>query len=110
MKTLKQARNASFARLDALHTIRPFHSSPHSMTFFTRRPAAAFALALTLPLLASAKEVTILNVSYDPTREMYQEFNAAFTNISHSRIADTERTLPACEVAIERCPDSAMLH
>jgi sulfate transport system substrate-binding protein len=25
-----------------------------------------------------AKEVTLLNVSYDPTREFYQEFNAAF--------------------------------
>ena len=27
---------------------------------------------------ASAAEVTILNVSYDPTRELYQDFNAAF--------------------------------
>jgi sulfate transport system substrate-binding protein len=26
----------------------------------------------------SAKEITLLNVSYDPTRELYQEFNAAF--------------------------------
>src|SRR5574341_170847 len=25
-----------------------------------------------------AKEITLLNVSYDPTRELYQEFNAAF--------------------------------
>jgi sulfate/thiosulfate transport system substrate-binding protein len=29
-------------------------------------------------LVASAAEVTILNVSYDPTRELYQEFNQAF--------------------------------
>ena len=27
---------------------------------------------------ANAKDVTLLNVSYDPTRELYQEFNAAF--------------------------------
>ena len=27
---------------------------------------------------ASAKDVTLLNVSYDPTRELYQDFNAAF--------------------------------
>ena len=27
---------------------------------------------------ALAKEITLLNVSYDPTRELYQEFNAAF--------------------------------
>src|SRR5207248_6755561 len=26
----------------------------------------------------SAARVTLLNVSYDPTRELYQEFNAAF--------------------------------
>jgi len=28
--------------------------------------------------LAAAKDVVLLNVSYDPTRELYQEFNAAF--------------------------------
>lgn len=28
--------------------------------------------------LASAQDVTLLNVSYDPTRELYQEYNAAF--------------------------------
>lgn len=27
---------------------------------------------------SAGKEVTLLNVSYDPTRELYQEFNAAF--------------------------------
>ncbi len=38
----------------------------------------AFALvALSLPLGALA-EVNLLNVSYDPTRELYQDFNAAF--------------------------------
>jgi len=31
-----------------------------------------------LPLGAARAETTILNVSYDPTRELYQEFNAAF--------------------------------
>jgi sulfate transport system substrate-binding protein len=49
-----------------------------------RRPStAATGLALSLTLAAqatsvSAAEVTLLNVSYDPTRELYQEFNAAF--------------------------------
>jgi sulfate transport system substrate-binding protein len=33
------------------------------------------ALLITLPALA---DVTLLNVSYDPTRELYQDFNAAF--------------------------------
>ena len=30
------------------------------------------------PLIGQAEEITLLNVSYDPTRELYQEFNAAF--------------------------------
>ncbi|MBI3314011.1 MAG: sulfate ABC transporter substrate-binding protein [Candidatus Omnitrophica bacterium] len=30
------------------------------------------------PLYAAEKNVTLLNVSYDPTRELYEEFNAAF--------------------------------
>jgi len=38
---------------------------------------AAIALALLLPGSARA-EVKLLNVSYDPTRELYQEINAAF--------------------------------
>ncbi|HTX22967.1 MAG TPA: sulfate ABC transporter substrate-binding protein [Candidatus Aquilonibacter sp.] len=32
-----------------------------------------------LNVAAQAKEITLLNVSYDPTREFYQEYNAAFT-------------------------------
>ncbi len=38
---------------------------------------AALVLAL-VASLAQAQDVTLLNVSYDPTRELYQEFNAAF--------------------------------
>jgi sulfate transport system substrate-binding protein len=38
-----------------------------------------FVLFLTAAvLLNAASEVTILNVSYDPTRELYQEYNLAF--------------------------------
>ncbi|OQW69130.1 MAG: ABC transporter permease [Proteobacteria bacterium ST_bin12] len=37
------------------------------------------ALALALPLTVSAADITLLNVSYDPTRELYQDFNAAFS-------------------------------
>lgn len=37
------------------------------------------AIALLLgPALATGAEVTLLNVSYDPTRELYQELNAGF--------------------------------
>ncbi len=38
--------------------------------------AVGTALAATLP--AAHADVTLLNVSYDPTRELYQEYNAAF--------------------------------
>jgi sulfate/thiosulfate transport system substrate-binding protein len=38
----------------------------------------AFILSLGLVLPAAAKEASLLNVSYDPTREFYQEFNQAF--------------------------------
>ncbi|MBL8976924.1 MAG: sulfate ABC transporter substrate-binding protein [Gemmatimonadetes bacterium] len=40
--------------------------------------AAGLALGLSGPVHAQ-KAVTLLNVSYDPTREFYTEFNAAFT-------------------------------
>jgi sulfate/thiosulfate transport system substrate-binding protein len=36
------------------------------------------ALAFTHPLASRAEGVTLLNVSYDPTRELYQQFDAAF--------------------------------
>ena len=35
-------------------------------------------LFLWLPSIQAAEPVVLLNVSYDPTRELYQEFNAAF--------------------------------
>lgn len=41
--------------------------------------AIVVSIALLLPLLGNAAEVTLLNVSYDPTRELYQDFNAAFS-------------------------------
>ena len=34
--------------------------------------------ALVTAAVAASAQVTLLNVSYDPTRELYQEFNAAF--------------------------------
>ena len=43
--------------------------------------AALLALAVVLPLAGcgkSANELEILNVSYDPTRELYKEFGEAF--------------------------------
>src|SRR5574343_1076237 len=40
--------------------------------------AAATAVLTLLAATAQAKDITLLNVSYDPTRELYQDFNKAF--------------------------------
>ncbi|MBF0273142.1 MAG: sulfate ABC transporter substrate-binding protein [Magnetococcales bacterium] len=39
-------------------------------------------------LAAHAAEVSLLNVSYDPTRELYQEFNRAFSQFWQARSGD----------------------
>lgn len=53
---------------------------------------ASAALAATLLSLASlaaqAKDITLLNVSYDPTRELYQDFNKAFAAHWKARTGD----------------------
>ena len=38
----------------------------------------ALAVAAALAATAAKAETTLLNVSYDPTRELYQDYNAAF--------------------------------
>ena len=39
----------------------------------------ALLLVLVSSVYAQSKKVTLLNVSYDPTRELYQDYNKAFT-------------------------------
>ena len=50
-------------------------------------PTLLSVLLLALPMLA-AKEITLLNVSYDPTRELYVEFNAAFAKYWKEKSGD----------------------
>ncbi|ACT51392.1 sulfate ABC transporter substrate-binding protein [Methylovorus glucosotrophus] len=50
--------------------------------------SAVVALALAAPLAASAADVSLLNVSYDPTRELYQDFNAAFAKYWKAKTGD----------------------
>jgi sulfate/thiosulfate-binding protein len=45
-------------------------------------------LALANPLVASAADITLLNVSYDPTRELYQDYNAAFAKHWQAKTGD----------------------
>jgi sulfate/thiosulfate transport system substrate-binding protein len=51
------------------------------------RTAATLALAAAAGL-AAAKDITLLNVSYDPTRELYQEYNAAFAKYWQAKTGD----------------------
>jgi len=46
---------------------------------------AALSLATTVP----ARDIKILNVSYDPTRELYQDLNAAFARQWKEKTGDT---------------------
>ncbi len=51
----------------------------------------ALALQASLALLASggaAKSIELLNVSYDPTRELYAEYNAAFSKYWKAKTGD----------------------
>jgi len=44
----------------------------------SRKTLAALVATALLPLSAQAASIDLLNVSYDPTRELYQDFNKAF--------------------------------
>src|SRR5271170_2827117 len=62
-----------------------------SLIHLTRRSAIGAALGLGLVGLsgiASAKDITLLNVSYDPTRELYQAYNQAFAKYWKAKTGD----------------------
>lgn len=50
--------------------------------------AAIAALALA-PFTAHGRDIELLNVSYDPTRELYADYNAAFARYWKARTGDT---------------------
>src|SRR5262249_16628360 len=66
--------------------ILSFRNPPHVGSYVVRSllrrsigvMAIAGLLLASFPS-ANAREIKLLNVSYDPTREFYQEFNAAFS-------------------------------
>jgi len=45
-------------------------------------------LACSMVVAANAREVKLLNVSYDPTRELYQDYNAAFARYWKAKTGD----------------------
>ncbi len=54
---------------------------------FLRHTVLSAVLAAT-STIALAKDVTLLNVSYDPTRELYQAYNAAFAKYWKGKTGD----------------------
>ena len=57
---------------------------------FSRMGALALGAAFALAAPAAAvAQTTLLNVSYDPTRELYQEFNAAFAKHWKAKTGET---------------------
>jgi sulfate transport system substrate-binding protein len=52
------------------------------------RYALLSGLLATCATLASARDITLLNVSYDPTRELYQDYNAAFAKHWKAKTGD----------------------
>ncbi|WP_331350798.1 sulfate ABC transporter substrate-binding protein [Cellvibrio sp. UBA7671] len=53
-----------------------------------RKRAALFAATVLLTSASWAKDVTLLNVSYDPTRELYREFNTSFAKHWKAKTGD----------------------
>lgn len=66
---------------------------PHNMATLVLALGTVFAsLALTSLAVAGeaqAKEITLLNVSYDPTRELYRDYNQAFAKYYLAKTGDT---------------------
>ncbi len=50
--------------------------------------ALAVVVGALLDPVAQAKDITLLNVSYDPTRELYQAFNSAFAKQWRAKTGD----------------------
>ena len=62
-----------------------------SLINLTRRSAIAAVIGVGVAGLAgyaSAAEVSLLNVSYDPTRELFQDYNKAFARYWKAKTGD----------------------
>jgi sulfate/thiosulfate-binding protein len=58
------------------------------LPFLTRRAALVASLLLATATASIARDVQLLNVSYDPTRELYVDFNKAFAVHWKARTGD----------------------
>lgn len=57
-------------------------------TLATAALTAVVGVASLVPVVAQAKEVTLLNVSYDPTREFYAEYGQVFAKYWKAKTGD----------------------
>ena len=57
----------------------------------TLRVSVGWVLGAAFAVAAQAKEIQLLNVSYDPTREFYSEYNEAFSRHWKSKTGDSVR-------------------
>ncbi len=55
------------------------------MSFRKFLAGLALGLAFAAATASARADTSLLNVSYDPTREFYQEYNAAFTSTGRAR-------------------------
>src|SRR5215204_1820799 len=51
-------------------------------------PLLIAAVLVAITGSATARNITLLNVSYDPTRELYEEFNAVFAKHWEAKTGD----------------------
>src|ERR1043165_1530039 len=69
----------------------PPHVGSHVVRSFLRRGLGLLTITATLVIsltVVTAKEIKLLNVSYDPTREFYQDFNEAFSKYWQGKTGD----------------------
>ena len=50
---------------------------------------AVSVLSLITPIITKAADISLLNVSYDPTREFYQDYNEAFAKYWKAKTGDS---------------------
>lgn len=93
-KTYKETRKHSFSDAVDLLMLDPrlnyfFLWSIDLMSFFKKSSyVLILSLAALAPLQVRAGDLTLLNVSYDPTRELYQDVNASFAKYWKAKSGD----------------------
>ena len=85
-------RIAAIDSFRGMHTCMSCHPYFSLMRFLQLKYClSALSILLGFALAASAKDVDLLNVSYDPTREFYVEYNAVFARHWKERTGDNVR-------------------